>query len=572
MPRPRAALIAIARVRWTGCPVHRAHRFNVWHSACVPGPRVQQHRLPSPPTHMDRASSIPRNFADMLWRAADSAGARVAIVEPVGATTYEELRDRASAVAHTLADRGVTPGDRVAVLAGRGAEAAAAYFGAIAAGAVVTVVNERLRPRQVEYVLARAGVRILLTTAGMLAQHQRDLQSDAAIVDLSAIELRAGWTPVARQARDRAQIIFTSGSSGMPKGVVFSHGAMATAIDTVVGYLGLGADDRIMSLMPFSSVYGLNQMLCAVRCAATLIVSLTPVPHQILLEAKAHEATVLAAVPPLWLQLLATPAFRSAPVESFRVLQNAGGHLPVGAVRQLRAAQPNARLFLQYGMTETFRSTFLDPSEVDAHPDSMGRPVPGATIVVVRQDGARCAPGEVGELVFSGPTLAEGYWEAPEQTAATFRAHPFEPAGAARAVYSGDLVRYDEEGRLYYVARRDRLIKSLGFRIGPDEIVDVLYASGEIREAVITTEPDAVRGERIIAYVALAPDGSLARLQQFCREELPRHMQPARIEGGTILPRLPSGKYDLDALRSGAWSAAAPTAALPHAERSLLPH
>lgn len=521
---------------------------------------------------MDRPPFIHRNFADVLWRAADSCGARVAIVEPTGATTYEALRDRASAVAHALAERGVAAGDRVAVLAGRGAEAAAAYFGAIAAGAIVTVVNERLRPRQVEYVLGRAGVRVLLTTADMLAQHQRDLRSEAEIVDLSSTGQRARFAPVARDAADLAQIIFTSGSSGMPKGVVFSHRALTTAIDTVVEYLGLASDDRIMSLMPFSSVYGLNQMLCAVRCTATLIVSLTPVPHQILLEAKAHDVSVLAAVPPLWLQLLATPAFRSAPVASFRVLQNAGGHLPVEAVRQLRAAQPNARLFLQYGMTETFRSTFLDPAEVDAHPDSMGRPLPGATIVVVRQDGSPCAPGEVGELVFSGPTLAEGYWDAPEQTAATFRAHPFDPEGPARVVYSGDLVRYDDEGRLFYVARRDRLIKSLGFRIGPDEIVDVLYASGEIREAVITTEPDAVRGERIIAYVALSPNGSMAKLQQFCREELPRHMQPARIHGGSLLPRLPSGKYDLDALRSGAWAAGPQAGALPRADESLLPH
>jgi len=521
---------------------------------------------------MDRSPSINRNLAELLWRAAESAGARVAIVEPAGTTTYDALRDRASAVAGALAARGVKPGDRVAILAGRGAEAAAAYFGAIAAGAIVTVVNERLRPRQVEYVLGHAGVRVLLTTAEMLAQHQRDLQTEADVLDLETIAAGGDRVPVTRQATDHAQIIFTSGSSGMPKGVVFSHGAMATAIDTVVGYLGLAADDRIMSLMPFSSVYGLNQMLCAVHTMATLIVSLTPVPHQILIEAKAHAATVLAAVPPLWLQLLATPMFRSAPVESFRVLQNAGGHLPVEAVRQLRSAQPNARLFLQYGMTETFRSTFLDPSEVDAHPDSMGRPLPGARIVVVSPDGAQCAPGEVGELVFSGPTVADGYWEAPEQTASTFRAHPFEDGTGARAVYSGDLVRYDEEGRLYYVSRRDRLIKSLGFRIGPDEIVDVLYASGEIREAVITTEPDAVRGERIIAYVALAAEGSLARLQQFCRVELPRHMQPARIEGGALLPRLPSGKYDLEALRSGAWGVSAPAAAMPPAEGSLLPH
>lgn len=497
----------------------------------------------------------------MLWLAAEKDGDRVALVEHAGETTYAALRDRAAAIATALAGHGVQPGDRVGVLVERGAEAAAAYFGAVAAGAVVTVINERLRPRQVEYILRHSGARALLTSREMLAQHQREIDTDARIVELASIGRDAGQSPVARADRDLAQIIFTSGSTGLPKGVVFTHGAIATAIDTVVGYLGLAADDRLMGLMPFSSVYGLNQLLCSVRCGARLIVSTTPVPHQLLVEARTHEATVLAAVPPLWLQLLATPAFRGGPPPSLRILQNAGGHLPVDAVRQLRSIVPNAKLFLQYGMTETFRSTYLDPAEVDAHPDSIGRAVPGATIVVVGESGQPCAPGEVGELVFSGPTTAEGYWNAPDQTAATFRAHPFHAAASRPAVYSGDLVRTDETGRLFYVSRRDRLIKSLGFRIGPDEIADVLYASGQIREAVITTEPDAVRGERIIAYVTLAPDGSLARLQQFCREELPRHMQPARIEGGALLPRLPSGKYDLDALRSGAWGVSAPAGA-----------
>jgi amino acid adenylation domain-containing protein len=501
------------------------------------------------------------NLADLLWKAAEATGDRTAVVEPRGVTSYAQLRDRAAAVAHALGARGVNPGDRVGVLAERGAEAAAAYFGALAVGATVIVINERLRPRQVEYVLTRAAARVLLTTREMLAQHQRDLECDAQIVELATIAPSMGWSPVARAADNLAQIIFTSGSSGLPKGVVFSHGAMRSAIAMVAGYLGLHSDDRIMSLLPFSSVYGLNQLLCAVRCGATVVVSLTPVPHQILTEARTHGVTVLAAVPPLWLQLLAAPAFRTEPVGSLRLLQNAGGHLPVEAVRQLRLAQPHARLFLQYGMTETFRSTFLDPSEVDVHPDSMGRPVPGARIVVVGANGERCAPGEIGELVFSGPTVAEGYWDDPEQTAATFRSHRFSQdadAKPTRAVFSGDLVRCDAEGRFYYVSRRDRLIKSLGFRIGPDEIVDVLFASGEIREAAIATEPDAIRGERIIAYVVLAAEGSLQRLQQFSRTELPRHMQPARIEACSILPRLPSGKYDLEALKNQAAGVAAP--------------
>lgn len=510
---------------------------------------------------MDRINSVQYNVAETLWRAASRRAEHAAIVDAERVITYRELRERAAAIASTLLARGVQPGERVAVLVERGAEAAAAYFGALASGAIVTVVNERLRPRQIEYVLAHAGARVLLTSREMRQQHPRDLETSAEIVHLESIDRAAEFAPLPRANVDHAQIIFTSGSTGMPKGVVFSHRAIGTAIETIVNYLGLDASDRLMSLMPFSSVYGLNQLLCAVHCESTLVISLAAVPHQIVLDIIATDATVLAAVPPLWLQLLATPAFRHRELNSLRILQNAGGHLPVDAVRQLRATLPNALLFLQYGMTETFRSTFLDPAEVDAHPDSMGRAIAGATIVVVGDDGGQCDAGSVGELVFGGPTMADGYWDAPEQTAATFREHPFDP-DAGRVVYSGDLVRRDDEGRLYYVSRRDRLIKSLGFRIGPDEIVDVLYASGQIREAAIATEPDAVRGERIIAYVVLTAEGSLGDLQRFARTELPRHMQPSRVEARETLAKLPSGKYDMPAIRRDGADASSPPAML----------
>ena len=261
----------------------------------------------------------------------------------------------------------------------------------------------------------------------------------------------------------------------------------------------------------------------------------------------------MAGVPPLWLQILATPAFRAARIDSLRIIQNAGGHLPVDAVRQLRTAQPHARLFLQYGMTETFRSTFLAAHEVDLHPDSMGREVPGATIWIVDDRGEVVGPGEIGELVFSGPTVAEGYWEDETLTAATFRAAA-DWGAVGPAVYSGDMVRREADGLLYYVSRRDRMIKSLGFRIGPDEIVDVLYASGDVQEATIATEPDAIRGERIIAHVVLKPGSSRQHLERFVRLELPRHMQPSRLEIRNSLPRLPSGKYDMNSLRNRSFS------------------
>jgi acyl-CoA synthetase (AMP-forming)/AMP-acid ligase II len=208
-----------------------------------------------------------------------------------------------------------------------------------------------------------------------------------------------------------------------------------------------------------------------------------------------------------------------------------------------------------YGLTEAFRATYLPPDEVDAYPDSIGRAIPGAEIMVLRDDGTECAPGEEGELVQRGPTVAAGYWNDPETTARVFRANPRRPAGAPdseRVVFSGDVVRRDEGGRLYFVGRRDRIIKTLGFRVSPDEVCEVLYASGEVAEALVGSEPDEARGERIVAYVVLREGGDAARLSRFCRTELPRYMQPARIEVRHTLPRTSSGKFDLRAAQASA--------------------
>jgi len=485
-------------------------------------------------------------------------GRRPAAIEGERVVTYAALGAHAGAVAAELVRRGVSPGDRVAIFLERGADAVAAYFGALAAGCIATIVNDRLRPRQIEYVLAHASARALVTSAEMLARQPRAIERAATTLDIAGVPPDGVFEPVPVAGGEIAQLIYTSGSTGLPKGVAFSSASLWAGIEAVTGYLGITPDDRVASVLPFSSVYGLNQLLGTVYAGATLVVERSPVPHQIAARLRAAGVTVLAAVPPLWLQLLAAPAFGTEPIPSLRVLQSAGGHLPTDAVRRLRRAQPHARLFLQYGMTETFRSTFLDPGEVDHRPGSMGKAMEGAELLVVRDDLSECASGEVGELVCRGPAVAAGYWNDPEATARVFRPWPAAGAGG-RAVFSGDLVRRDEDGFLHYVGRRDRMIKSLGFRIGPDEVVDVLFASGEVLEAVVTTEPDDRRGERIVACVVLAPGGCAERLARFCGAELPRHMQPARVDVRTEIPRLPSGKYDLHAL-----GAPEPASGSPH--------
>lgn len=488
------------------------------------------------------------NVAQMLWTAAARHPQKDAVIERERTVTYTELVARAAAIADAVRSTGVAPGDRVVILQERGIDAVASYFGVLAAGAMTVVLNPLLRPRQVEYALAQSGAKLLLTSAAVRARVHRDVETAAPVLDVDDVPASGSFEPVAMQGSDPAQITYTSGSTGMPKGVVASHLNVWSVIETVAGYLGIREDDRIAGMLPISGVYGANQMQCAVFTGATLIVPTSPVMNDVAGELRDAGVTVLAAVPPLWMQLLQAPRFTAEPIPTLRIVQNAGGHLAPSGVQRIREAQPQAQVFLQYGMTEVFRSTYLPPDEIDRRPGCMGRPMEGADIMVVGEDGRLCGPGETGELVHSGPTVTLGYWNDPDRTAEVFRPHPVD--GESRvAVYSGDIVRRDEDGYLWFVGRKDRMIKTLGYRVGPDEILDVLYASKQISEGIVTAEEDSDRGQRVVAYVVLEPHGSLKELRMFCRAELPRYMQPAEIVALAALPKLPNGKHDLITLR-----------------------
>jgi len=501
---------------------------------------------------------VTANVAQLLWDSATARPTRPAVIEGGGGgggatISYSELRDRASQVAAGLTAAGLQDHDRVGIFLDGGADAVAAFFGVVAAGGIAVVINESLRPRQVEHTLEASGATMLITSEELLARQPRSLDTQSRILHARDLTTKETVAPRPKVGLDPAQIVYTSGSTGLPKGVTVTHANLLVAAETVIGYLGITANDRIASILPFSFVYGMSQVLCAVGSGATLVIERSPLASQLVAELRARDVTVLAAVPPLWQQLLNVAAFRDELVPSLRVVTNAGGHLPVPVVRALRRAQPHARLFLMYGLTEVLRSTFLPPEEVDRRPDSMGRAIPGAEVLVLRDDLTPCEPGEVGELVHRGSTVTLGYWNDPEETARVFRPHPLRPAGAPdaeRVVFSGDLVRRDAEGWLYFVGRSQRMIKTLGYRVSPDEIATVLYASGEVAECIITSEPDEARGERIVAHVVLAGSGSsLERLRRYAGVELPRHMQPARFDIRESLPRLPSGKHDVAALR-----------------------
>jgi amino acid adenylation domain-containing protein len=498
-----------------------------------------------------RVGGFPDNAAFMLLERAAVLPEKPAVVDSQGVATYGDVAACALAITGALGRFGVEMGDRVAIFLPRTGAAAAAFFGVLASGAIAVIVNESLRPRQIEHVLNHADARLLLTSPEMINRLPRALETRALVALVGEIDPSGRGHPVSRVGNDVAQIVYTSGSTGLPKGVTISHGNLWAGMQTVVRYLGIRSDDRIASLLPFSFDYGLNQLLCCAGTGATLVVERSPVPLRIVRALREREVTVLPAVPPLWLQLLDVPAFREERLERLRLMTNTGGRLPPDAVRKLRRSQPQGQVVLMYGLTEAFRSTYLAPSKVDDKPESIGAAIPGAEVLVVRDDLAPCEPGEIGELVHRGPTVALGYWNDPEATSGMFRPHPLRPPGtpdSERVVFSGDLVYRDEEGDLFFVGRRDRMIKTLGYRVSPDEVVDVLYASGQVVEAVVASEQDDELGARIVAYVVLTETGEVEQVEAFCAAEMPRYLRPSRIEVRSSLDRTPSGKFDVTAI------------------------
>ncbi len=492
------------------------------------------------------------SIAHLLWAAAAADGDRTAIATCGGDISYAALTARAAAFATALHARGIVPGDRVGIFLERSVDAAAAFFGTTAVGGIAVLMDETLRPRQIEQICQHASAKLLVSSADLLARQSREVARGLPQLDCLDVAIADTWTPCSRIGNDVAQLIYTTGPTGLGKGVTISHANLWAGVASVASYLELRQTDRLASVLPFSFDYGFNQLLCALWCGGTLVIDRSRTPEDIVATVVGSRVSILPAVPPLWMQLLAVPAFAEV-IPSLRIMTNTGGRLPTDAVRRIRACQPQARLFLMYGQTEAFRATYLPPEEVDLHPSSIGRAIPGAEIMVLRDDGARCDVEEVGELVQRGPTVALGYWNDPTSTAATYRQNPYRVDGAPdaeRVVYSGDLVRHDDSGRLYLVGCRNELIQSLGHQVSPDEVADVLYASGEVTECVVTAEPDGMHGEQIVAVVTLVADGSVARLRAFCKTQLPHYMQPARYQVEDDLPRAASGTYDVTAIRA----------------------
>jgi acyl-CoA synthetase (AMP-forming)/AMP-acid ligase II len=336
---------------------------------------------------------------------------------------------------------------------------------------------------------------------------------------------------------------------------MLSHRNLLAGSRIVSTYLEIGPSERILSVVPFSFDYGLNQLLTSVQHGATIVLLHFRFPQEIVRALKDEAITGLAGVPLIWAGLVHhTSGLRETKLPALRYITNTGGSVPTSTVRSLRQLLPSTQVFLMYGLTEAFRATYLPPSEVDRRPNSIGKAIPESEILVIGSDGRPCKTGESGILIQRGPTVSLGYWGKPELTREVLRPHPFIPAdqGGDIVCYSGDLVKTDEDGFIYFLARADGQIKSQGYRISPSEVEEVLMEGGELSQAAVIGLPAADAGEHVHAIVVPVNAHSLSTEQVLrrCALRLPAYMVPKSIEVVDALPKTPNGKIDYKSLRA----------------------
>ncbi len=507
---------------------------------------------------------------DLVFRAAHAQPSNRALTQGAASLSYEELAGSIESFACAVLDLGLQRGERVGIFLEKRFETVVASFGATAAGGVFVPLNPLLKPDQVAFIMRDCDVRVLLTSAQrlqMLAPVLAMCPSLQAVVltddagEAAALDgLRVlRWADAMANAAsfghrvidtDMAAILYTSGSTGKPKGVVLSHRNMVAGAKSVASYLENDAHDTLLAALPLSFDAGFSQLTTAFHVGARVVLLNYLLPRDVLVAMAREKVTGLTAVPPLYMQLV-QQNWAAGVTEHLRYFANTGGRMPGQTLGLLRQRAPKAKPFLMYGLTEAFRSTYLPPQEVDRRPDSIGKAIPNAEILVLRPDGSTCDDEEPGELVHRGALVGLGYWNDAEKTAERYKLLPGRPGGLMLpeyAVFSGDTVRRDAEGFLYFIGRRDEMIKTSGYRISPTEVEEVLYASRLIGEAAVFGVDDPALGQKI-QVIATPPTGAQSvavdDVLRACRERMPAYMVPAGIHiVPGPLPRNPNGKID----------------------------
>lgn len=471
--------------------------------------------------------------------------------------SYQELNHRIGRLSATLAVHDFTKGDRVATWLPKSELACLMPLAAVRAGLVHVPINPLLKAAQVEHILADSGARALLTSPARRAQIADIAGKDTVtLLDeadlLAAINLPGDILPPLPEDFDTdtlAAILYTSGSTGRPKGVMLSHANLSLGARSVAQYLRLDASDVTLAVLPLSFDYGQNQLLSTWQAGGCVVPLDYLAPRDVIKACSRHGVTTLAAVPPLWVQL-AEQAWPGDATATMRRLTNSGGALTPTLVKALRQIfTSRTEIFAMYGLTEAFRSTFLDPSLIDANPTSMGKGIPFAEIMVVAKDGSEAKAGEHGELVHAGPLVAQGYWRDALRTAERFKPAPAFSQYGGMAVWSGDTVWRDKDGLLYFVGRDDAMIKTSGNRVSPTEIEEAAIESGLVAEACALGRKDERLGEAIILFVRPIDAADEAGLSAHMKTALPNFMQPAAYVWLDAFPKNANGKLDRDGLK-----------------------
>ena len=531
----------------------------------------------------DAAMQDANLLPELIARAALRSPMAVALTSSGQSLSYAELDAQVHGFASGLIAAGVARSERVAIYLEKRFETVIASFGAPRAGGVFVPVNPLLKPEQVAFILQDCNVRVLVTSPERLATLKEALAqcpdlrlvvvtdgAAAAIADRAAESrqwTQTGWRdflngpPCAGHRvidTDMVAILYTSGSTGRPKGVVLSHRNMVAGAKSVASYLENGPQDTLLAALPLSFDAGFSQLTTAFHTGARVVLLNYLMPRDVLKAMAREKVTGLTAVPPLYIQL-AQLDWPVAINDHLRYFANTGGHMPGETLNLLHQRVPNAKPFLMYGLTEAFRSTYLPPDEVDRRPDSIGKAIPNAEILVLREDGTPCAADEPGELVHRGALVGMGYWNDAEKTAERYKLlapdAPGRQAGLQLpefAVFSGDTVRRDADGFLYFIGRRDEMIKTSGYRVSPVEVEEILYATQLVGECVAFGVDHPVLGQAIQVVVTAgvdAPDNLAHALLSECKSRMPAYMVPAGFEivAGPLL-RNPNGKIDRKSL------------------------
>jgi long-chain acyl-CoA synthetase len=485
---------------------------------------------------------------------------KIALICDSRSYTYAQIGAMATQLAADLQHRGVQRGDRVALFLDNSIELVVGVFAALKAGAVFMPINPLTKTDKLAYMLNDARATALITHAalssaytGALAQNEsvrccvvagRELGSDPRCVTYP--EFEPGHAPALKDPelidQDLASIIYTSGSTGDPKGVMLTHLNMVSAAHSVSTYLGLRDDDVVICVLPLAFDYGLYQLLMCARVGATLVLERSfSFPIKVLEKMQSTRVTVFPGVPTVFSLLMNVSTLPHYNLSALRAITNTAAALSEDHIRKLRGLFPQAQLFSMYGLTECKRVTYLPPEQLDIRPTSVGRGMPNEEIWLVDEAGNRLPNGGTGELVIRGSNVMRGYWEKPEQTAKRLKPGPIP---GEMVLYSGDIFHTDNEGYLYFVARKDDVIKSRGEKVSPREVENALYALDGVYEAAVIGVPDALLGQAVKAFVALKQgyDYTERDVIKHCLSKLENFMAPKYVEFVEALPKTDTGK------------------------------